>query len=380
MFDNLINTDFFPLVLLVLLGFSFLVQQLYYWLFFNRLESSSDTDRSNSPAQLQPVSVVICAHNEHHHLKDNLPAILAQEYPAFEVVVVNHASDDDTPYFLQTLRDQYAHLTVITIEKDFNFFTGKKFPLSIGIKSARHDRIILTDADCRPSSPHWIMHMQSAFRPGKEIVLGYSPYKRYPGLLNSLIRFDTLHIALQYLSFAARGFPYMGVGRNLAYRKQLFYRNNGFIAHYRIGSGDDDLFINQVATRTNTTLMIHPDSFTTSEPEKSMGKWITQKRRHLSTGLYYRTRHRILLGFYTSTTVTTYLFTILLLSLQWSFLPVIAMFALRLISQYIVFYRATGRLKERDLVPLLPLYELFMMMMNLGVVAANAVKKPVRWN
>jgi glycosyltransferase involved in cell wall biosynthesis len=380
MVDNLINTDLIPLILLVFLGLSFLIQQLYYWLIFNRLGSQGGDRKYGGQQQTEPVSVVICAHNAHHHLKENLPVILAQEYPAYEVVVVNHASDDDTPFLLQTLREQYAHLTVITIRKDFNFFTGKKFPLSIGIKSAKYDRIILTDADCQPASSHWVRHMQSAFRTGKEIVIGYSPYRRYPGILNALVRFDTFHIALQYLSFAARGLAYMGVGRNLAYRKQLFYKHNGFIAHYRIGSGDDDLFINKVANRSNTAVMIHPDSFTVSEPERQAGKWITQKRRHLTTGLYYRLWHRILLGFYASTTFTTWLLSILLVSLQWSSLPVILIFIVRLISQYIVFFRASGHLKERDLIPFLPVLEFILMFVNIGVVVANLFKRPVRWS
>jgi cellulose synthase/poly-beta-1,6-N-acetylglucosamine synthase-like glycosyltransferase len=380
MIENLINTQFIPLLLLATLGLFILIQLLFYWLLFNRLGAKKVKPGKPGHDNVQkPVSVVICAHNEYHNLKDNLPLILQQDYPIFEVLVVNHASDDDTPYLLRSLQEQYSHLNVVTITEDLNFFTGKKFPLSIGIKSAKYDLVLLTDADCRPVSGNWISRMQSAFVPGREIVLGYSPYNRYRGFLNKLIRFDTMHIAIQYLTYAERGFPYMGVGRNLAYRKQLFYKHNGFIAHYRIRSGDDDLFINRVARGSNTAVMIHPDSYTLTEPCKTFGKWITQKRRHLSTGLLYKTRHRFLLGIYTLSSISVYLLSILLVSLQWSLIPVLSLFVLRLVSQYFVFSRGARRLNEVDLAPFVPVFELIIILLNLGLAIANLVKKPVRW-
>jgi cellulose synthase/poly-beta-1,6-N-acetylglucosamine synthase-like glycosyltransferase len=326
-----------------------------------------------------PVSVVICAHNESHHLKENLPLILGQDYPEYEVVVVDHSSDDDTHYLLRSFREQYPHLKVVTIREDLNFFTGKKFPLSIGIKSAQYEHVLLTDADCRPASGNWLSLMQSAFSKEKEIVLGYSPYTKQKGLLNRLIRFDTLHIAMQYLGFALAGIPYMGVGRNLAYKKQLFYRNNGFIAHYRIKSGDDDLFINRVAKDRNTTVMLHPDGFTFSDPKKTSGEWFTQKRRHLSTATFYRLHHKILLGLYSLTTILFYALFIILVSLQWSTIPVIALFVLRLASQYAVFARSASKLREKDLAVMVPVYEFILLVINSGCSLANLLRKPVRW-
>ena len=211
MVDNLINTSFPALLLFTVFAFSVFVQLIYLWLVFNKVGLKRNLilpdERRGNP---EPVSVVICAHNEFLHLRDNLPSILHQDYPEYEVLVVNHFSDDDTPYLLRKLQEQYPHLHVVTIEEELNFFTGKKFPLSIGIKSARYDRILLTDADCRPVSDQWIRWMSSGFDQRKEIVLGYGRYRYNKGLLNALIRFDTLHIALQYLGFALAGRPYMG--------------------------------------------------------------------------------------------------------------------------------------------------------------------------
>jgi len=293
--------------------------------------------------------------------------------------VVNHASDDDTVFLLSELEKQYPHLKQITIQEDLNFFSGKKFPLSIGIRSARYDKVLLTDADCRPASRSWIREMVAGFRPGVELVLGYGAYNKQKGFLNKLIRFDTAHIAIQYLSYALAGIPYMGVGRNLSYLKQLFIRNKGFISHYRIRSGDDDLFVNRVAGRSNTTIALTPGSFTFSEPKSTFGKWITQKRRHFSTSIHYRFVHRLLLGTYSFSLLVYYTLFILLLSLAISPVPVLALFALRLITQFIITARCMKRLEEKDLVPWIPLFDLMLLLLNTGLVLSNVFSKPPRW-
>ena len=354
----------------------FLCQQAFYWIIFWRLGRY----RQSAPQTAAPgVSVVICAHNEYHHLKETLPLILEQDYPNFEVLVVNHSSDDDTHFLLSQLEERYPQLSTITMREDLNFFSGKKFPLSIGIKSAKYNLVLLTDADCKPVSKHWIRHMQSAFRPKTEVVLGYGPYNHDAGLLNKLIRFDTAHIAIQYLSYALSGIPYMGVGRNLSYLKQVFYKNHGFIFHYRIRSGDDDLFINKIANRSNTAIMVHPDSYTFSDPKQTLGQWITQKKRHFSTSHLYKFKHKILLGLYAFSLVAFYGLFILLLAFNWSVIPVLGFFALRLISQYIVLASCMRQLNEKDLIPFLPIYVLLLLLFNAGILISNLLHKPTRW-
>mgnify|MGYP001229694986 CR=1 FL=1 len=376
MVDYLFDKQLLPLILLGSFAFVFLLQQIYYWAIFRRLGSYRHPENHGKE---KGVSVVICAHNEFHHLSESLPLILEQDYPDFEVLVVNHSSDDDTRYLLTSLEEKYPHLTTITISEDLNFFSGKKFPLSIGIKSAKHELVLLTDADCKPASRNWIRHMQSAFAAKKEIVLGYGPYNRSEGLLNKMIRFDTAHIAIQYLSYALSGLPYMGVGRNLSYLKQVFYRNQGFISHYRIRSGDDDLFINRVARRSNTAIMVNPESYTLSDPKQSFGTWITQKKRHLSTSHHYKFKHKLLLGIYSFSLVMFYGLLIVLLACNWSVIPVLGLFALRLLTQYIVLSGCLRQLHEKDLIPFLPFYEILMMLFNAGILISNMILKPTRW-
>ena len=376
MLDILIDAHPVSLTLLVLLGMAFIIQLGYYLGFFARLGRYRQKEKSVGQ---QGVSVVICARNEYHHLKETLPLFLEQDYPEYEVLVVNHASDDDTPYLLNRLEEQYPHLKTIAIREDLNFFTGKKFPLSIGIKSAKYDIILLTDADCKPSSREWIARMQSAFTSKTEVVLGYGPYYRSKGLLNKLIRFDTAHIAIQYLSFALSGLPYMGVGRNLSYVKPLFYRNKGFISHYRIRSGDDDLFINRVANKNNTAIMVEPGSYTFSDPKQTFGKWITQKKRHLSTSVHYKFIHKFLLGLYAFSLYSFYTLALVMLLMNISIWIVLAIIVIRMFVQFLVMARCMKQLNEKDLVPFLPVYELVLLFLNTGTMISNFLRKPRRW-
>jgi len=374
--ESLIDFRLIPWSLYLVFSLTFFLQLIYYWVIFWRLGRYQQKEPGANPSG---ISVVICAHNEFDRLQENLPLILDQNYPEFEVLVVNHASDDDTAFLLSALEEQYPFLKTIVIKEDLNFFSGKKFPLSIGIKSAKFDRILLTDADCRPASREWIYKMQSAFSSTNEIVLGYGPYHRKKGLLNKLIRFDTAHIAIQYLSYALAGFPYMGVGRNLAYVKELFYRNKGFIAHYKIRSGDDDLFINRVAGQKNTAIMVDPESYTFSDSKQTFGKWITQKKRHLSTARHYKFSHKFLLGLYAGSLWLFYGLLILMLAFQWSVFPVLGLFILRLLSQYLVWSKCMKKLNEKDLVPFLPFYEIILLMLNTGFMISNVFRKSHQW-
>lgn len=240
-----------------------------------------------------PVSVVISARNEAENLDRFLPAILEQDYPEYQVVVVNDGSEDDSDLVLAKLKAKYKHLYYTTIAPDKKFHHGKKLPLSLGIKAARYEHLLLTDADCRPASDQWIRKMAESFViPGKELVLGIGNYEKANGLTNLWLRYDTFTIAIQYLGFALSGKPYMGTGRNLAYTKTLFEKNKGFKSHIYLASGDDDLFVQEAATKTNTAVCTDPEAHTLSVPPPSFRKWLEQKQRHLTTSGRYTTNTR----------------------------------------------------------------------------------------
>jgi len=362
---------------LAVLSFATLVQLFYFWGIFSRVaffRTKNDYSRKD-----EPVSIIVCARNEYYNLSEKLPFLLNQDYSDFEVVVVDHGSDDDTNYLLRDMQLEYKHLKVVSMPQDLNFFTGKKFPLSIGIKSAAHDILLLTDADCIPRSNQWLRKIAANFTFGTEIVLGYGAYERAGGLLNLLIRFDTLRVAMQYFGFAKSGMPYMGVGRNIAYRKSLFYRQNGFISHYRIQTGDDDLFVNRAANRKNTRVEMSADSHTLSAPKKTFSKWFRQKRRHLQSGNFYKTRHKIALAIYGGTQVLFYASFITLLAFWYMPYIVLGIIGLRLGSQLFIFGRVMRKLSEKGFLLLVPFFEVFILLINPLIATSNLFNKPVKW-
>jgi len=365
---------FLTLLLLVL---ATLVQLVYYWVIYGKVaffKPKNEFVRSD-----QPVSVIVCARDEYYSLQENLPLLLSQDYSTYEVVVVNHGSEDETNYLLRDLADIHKNLKIVNVSQDLNFFTGKKFPLSIGIKSASYDVLLFTDADCKPSSNQWIRRMAANFTEETEIVLGYGAYNKSGSLINLLIRFDTTRIAMNYLGFARAGMPYMGVGRNMAYRKSLFYKQNGFISHYRIQSGDDDLFINKAATATNTRIEIQEEAHTISAPKSSLDQWLRQKRRHLMTGGYYKPSHKFALGLFAVTQVMFWASAIVLLAMWFQPYIVIGVVVVRLFSQLLITGKVMGKLSEKGFLFLVPLFELFLMIVSPFLAFANMLNKPVKW-
>ncbi|MBN2614806.1 MAG: glycosyltransferase [Bacteroidales bacterium] len=359
---------------------AFLIQMIYYWGFFSRL-AFKKMQAPDTPKENIPVSVVIAARNEYRHLSENLPVILEQDYPNFEVVVVNHASDDDSQELLKDFQKKYKHLKVVHIEKDLNFFKGKKFPLSLGIKSATHETLLLTDADCRPNSKSWIKTMAAQYQNKAQMVLGYGPYFTEKGLANRVVRYDTFMVALQYLSFALAGKPYMGVGRNLSYKKELFLKNKGFTSHYNLVSGDDDLFVSKVANKENTVVELAPDTFVYSEPKHSMGAWMTQKKRHLSTGSHYKSGTRFLLGLYGSSMALYYAALLAMIALLpllnfWMIIPAAAL-VLRFFTRLLIHQKVLTRLHEKHLL----LFSLWWEPVYILIIPLIAIRrsKSVQW-
>ncbi len=360
-------------IIFILLSLVALIQIFYYLFFFARLAFYKPATKLIS--QPHPVSVIICARDEAANLAQNLPRSLVQVYSTtHEVIVVNDNSFDDSKYLLEEFERRFRQLKIIELKQEAKLIPGKKFPLSVGIKAAQYEIVLLTDADCVPASEYWIDKMQATYDEDTEIVLGYGPYHKKRGILNKLVRWETFHTALQYLTYALAGKPYMGVGRNLSYKKTVFFRHKGFSAHNHVASGDDDLFINTAATKNNTKINIAPDSFTLSEPPGSWQQWIKQKRRHYSTAKYYRPLHKFLLGLYS---FSHFLFfpllaaAIIFFSWQWALL----VFVTRFIVQAFVLYPAMKKLNEKDLFPSFLLFDVWMFFYYF-IFATTLIKKP----
>ncbi len=359
------------------LVFGLVVQLFYHFYFFIRVAVYKNQKVSD---EYPKVSLIICAKNEDDNLTNNLPLILAQDYPDFEVVVVNDCSYDLTGDVLEEFAKKNPKLKIVTIKEDEYYQHGKKVAVMMGIKGAKHEHLVLTDADCRPASDQWLKLMVSDFDDNTEIVLGYGPYEKGKGFLNKLIRFDTFFIALQYLSYSLARVTYMGVGRNLAYKKELFYRKKGFASHYHIESGDDDLFVNEAATKTNTRVELRSESFCYSGAKKNFREWWFQKKRHLQTGKRYRFSHKFLLALYVLSQWIFLACFIAALILKFEPYIVLGIFGFRFSMQMLIFNFAMKRMGERDLLPWAPLMEIFFMLFYPIITLSRMFQRKRKWN
>jgi cellulose synthase/poly-beta-1,6-N-acetylglucosamine synthase-like glycosyltransferase len=266
--------------------------------------------KRRSEIQLPPqaVSVIVCAHDEENNLKELVPLLLQQDHPLFEVIIVEDRCNDGTFDYLLEETKKDARLKMVRVMQKPEHIQGKKFGLTLGIKAAQYDWVLLTDADCRPFGQQWIREMSEQFSTEAKIVLGFSSYEERPGLLNSFIRFETLLTALQYMGFALLGKPYMGVGRNLAYRKSLFLENKGFNNYLGVMGGDDDLFVNQHASGATTRVVLGKEALVCSEPKNTWKEFYFQKLRHLAVGKHYRLSSKVMLGLFSLTWIGVWLF------------------------------------------------------------------------
>jgi len=252
------------------------------------------------------VSIIVCAHDEEENLRELIPLLLTQDHPDFEVIIVNDRSNDETFDFMLAETKKDSRLRNVYIERVPEHVDGKKYALTLGIKAAKHEWILLTDADCRPQNNQWINAMTAQCGESSTFVLGFSPYQILPGFLNKFVRFESLVTAIQYLGFALLKNPYMGVGINMAYRKSFFLEQKGFNNLMHITGGDDDLFVNQYATKSNTAVSLGADTLMYSVPKKTWKSFFYQKVRHLSVGKRYRFKHKFLLGLFTITWILSW--------------------------------------------------------------------------
>jgi cellulose synthase/poly-beta-1,6-N-acetylglucosamine synthase-like glycosyltransferase len=371
-----ITFDFLGIVLLIFLGMV-AMQLVYLFVFQLRLLCHKPVDLIRS--ELPSVSVVICARNEEDNLFKNLPIILEQNYPDFEVVIVNDQSQDDSIHIIKAYQKKYPFIKYIELEKNQHRQFGKKLPLTVGIKGAEKDFIIVTDADCLPKSKLWLQHMAKNFTHNKEIVLGYSPYIKTEGFLNQLIRFDTSAIAITYLSFAKTALTYMGVGRNMGYSKAKFEHVGGFKSHYHIASGDDDLFIKDAATRKNTGIELAPETFIYTEAKETWAKWISQKQRHFTTAGEYRLINKLFLGILPLSMFLMHIsFFILLFNTKWYYF-VLAVYGVRLLFYWVINGLLLKKLHVKDLAWRFPIFEIIHSIVMPFIFYSNSRTERKKW-
>ncbi len=364
------------LSVMALIGFTLiLINYLINYLPLSLFKDVRFSTKENYP----PVSVIICAKNEDENLTEFLPKILTQEYPDFEVIVVNDCSYDNTENVIDEFAQIFPNLRKANIKEDAYYKHGKKFAMLVGIKAAKNNQLLFTDADCYPSSNQWLKEMAAGFSDQREIVVGYGAYEKQKGFLNKLIRFDAFMIAVQYLSSTIKNKPYMGVGRNLAYTKDLFFKEKGFSKHYHINSGDDDLFVNQASTKSNVNVCITKDAITHSKAETTFRDWCIQKARHLTTAPLYNhsTKSKIAFNYFSQ---YFFYFSLLALCLSVKTVLLIPMLLfLKMMLQWIVLNKASKKLNEKDLLTGSVFYELILLFIYPIFHVSKVIYKPNKW-
>ncbi len=349
-------------IIIGVLLISGIIQLIYWSVIFMRF-AWSNSDKQDKPNQSpEPVSVIICAKNEEQNLQEHLPYILRQKYFDYEVLVVNDGSTDGTARVLNNFQKEYTHLRVLHVPADTSReMKGKKYALSQGIEASKHEVLLLTDADCQPASKYWIEGMQAVIDGKKQIGLGYGPFFTKNRHLNRFARFETVYTAIQYFSAAIWGFPYMGVGRNLIYKKSLYTDNEGFKNHAQITSGDDDLFVSEVATKENTTMCLKKSCFMYSKSETRITYYYKIKYRHNTTGSRYKSVHKIFLGGLSMSHFMFYLSFLTTIILHLSIETAISIYLMRLIIVLIVYVKTAQKLHEHHLTLWIPLFDFLLL-------------------
>ena len=364
-------------ILLIAFAVIVFIQFIYYIFIFGKFSFGKPIEAT--PKKL-PISIIVCAKNEAENIKKYFSHLVTQNYPDYEIVLIDDASSDDTLELFESYAKEYSKVRLVKVQNNEAFWSNKKWALTLGIKAAKNEYLVFTDADCYPTSEDWLLQISSQFSKEKTIVLGYGAYEKVKNsFLNKLIRFETVLTATQYFSWAKVGKPYMGVGRNLAYKREEFFNVRGFQDHMKIRSGDDDLFINQAATKENIAILYTPDSFTKSKPKKTFKAWFYQKRRHTTTAKYYKLFDKFQLGLFFFSQFWFLLLAIVLLALQFQWMIVLGIILFRYLFAWISLGYAAGKLNEKDVIYWFPLIEIVLIFTLVNVYFRNLISKPVHW-
>jgi cellulose synthase/poly-beta-1,6-N-acetylglucosamine synthase-like glycosyltransferase len=320
----------------LVLIFTCLIQIVFYALIFSKYLFDKKSAAKISIDSFKPTSIVICAKNEFKNLSANLLEIIHQAFPTFEIIVIDDGSTDETPQLLQSLEEEYSNFFGFRIEEKDKSHPGKKQALQYGISLAKYEHIVVTDADCIPASREWLQYMTAPLHDTADVVLGVSPFLKTKSLANLFFRAEAFFVALQYINFTLSGLPFMGVGRNMAYKKKVFNQHD-FSAHWDLTSGDDDLFISDVSSEFKIEVVTHPQSYTYSPAPKNLKGWFNQKLRHYSAGYRYELIQKVWLGYYWLSSLLLYLFCFIL--------PVLFLFGCSISKFSIILLLATTLLR-----------------------------------
>lgn len=358
------------LVLAGTVGILFIIQLLYWLVTYGRpLRKSKKVQQTESFGNSQPISVVVYAKNESENLRKHLPALLTQDYPEYEIIVVNDGSTDESDNVLKAFELEYGHLYHTYIPEDAKYLSRKKLALTVGIKAAKHNIILFTEANCEPLSNRWIASISNSYKTETEIVLGFCAYRHTKGFMHKLIAYDNLINGLRYISSTLKRNPFTGNGRNLSYRKELFFQHKGYYKSLALHAGDDDLFINEAASKRNTEIVYSPDSITQMSKVEYAAVWKEMKVSRAATQRFYKGGN---LSFYRLEEVTYFLFLLAVIATMvvgiygnWLISAIAGLlFVLRYIAKAVILHKSAKMLQQKSTTGLLFVLEFVQIFFN----------------
>lgn len=328
-----------------------LLQIFFYLVKIRPFLQYKDTINPSEPLE-NKLFFLIIVKNEYHQLHELLTAITNQSFGKLEIAIVDDHSDPQNRLDMENIVGQFKGVNIF----DSTGNSGKKHAIYAVIENLDKQSVVFIDADCRPSSKNYTKILAKKLS-NKELVIGYGPLFKEEGFLNKLSRFDTMWIAAQYFGSAVQGKAYMAVGRNMAIRTKIYQSVLSKIKAKEILSGDDDMLIQALGTDVKMDIMIDPDSFMYSKSEENYISLLRQKTRHVGTSLHYKLRDKIWLSFTAFLSIICYP-AILFYFCFYNVPLALILLVVKIILTYLIFIPIAKKLKENDLILLLPLWEM----------------------
>lgn len=331
------------------------IQILYHLFVFGSLNLNK---KQTHKPHATPVSLIVYIENNQEQLKNFLPALKNQIHPTFEIILVNNASYDESLEILKEFTQTTPNTRIVNVENNESFWGNKRYALTLGIKVAKYDHLLFCEPEAVPDSAMWINNMTSKFTNSKSIVLGHQrilPIKN--SFWNKLTRFNNASWAAYNFSFASLGKPLYGNNQNLAYKKEEFYKVNGFINQMNQYRGEDYYFTNTIASSKNTDTSLAKTSFTASQTKPGFDSWIKELKTqsNLFSKLKFTTKIKVYL--YSITKVPYFILMTVLLSYLYNWEIVLALFLARSLIVLLYSHKFLKHFQEKDLSLWFPVLE-----------------------
>lgn len=214
--------------------------------------------RQPAEADCPPLSLVITTHSDADSLERTLPLWLAQDYPAdLQIIVVTEKGDSQAEDVIKRLAgDRRLYTTFVPLTS--RYMSRGKLAVTLGVKAARHEWVMLTRADCAPDTPKSLRQLAvHCADTNTDLVMGYTHLgddsKAYH-------RFEQFYRAFYLLRKASTGTACTTQMGSLMFKKGQFMEAGGYQGNLHLIHGEYDFLVNKLARKGNTAVSLDADS------------------------------------------------------------------------------------------------------------------------